>query len=169
MNLKYCLLILILIGGMIPGCNKKQRPEGLPELYPFAIKVIQDGQPLAGANISLVAQDPALMRWPCGGNTNEEGIVKLTTYGFEGVPAGQFKVLIMKTETIGGVHNAEEAKRQREGEDFGKEEIFNLIDPIYRDQSTSPFVIDVKASYDNPISEFDVGEAVKVPIKMPGE
>jgi len=168
MNLKYYLLVIVLISGIAVACNDKKRPEGLPELYPCTIKIIQEGNPLAGASVSLVAQDPALMRWPSGGNTNEEGIVKIATYGFSGAPAGQFKVIVSKVESVGGVHNAEEAKRQMEGEDFGKEETFNLIDPVYRDQTSTPFAIEVKASKENTTQEFDVGEAVHTPIAMPG-
>ena len=70
------------------GCGGEKRPEGFPEVAECSIKILQEGAPLEGAKVNLVAQDPALMRWGCGGVTNADGVVELRTNGYPGAPVG---------------------------------------------------------------------------------
>lgn len=149
------------------GCGDEKRPDGFPEVAECSIKILQEGAPLEGAQVNLVAQDPALMRWGCGGITNADGVVELRTNGYPGAPVGSFKVVVMKTETIGGAQTPEETQRQMEGENFGAEETFDLIAPQYRDQTQTPLTLEVKAGK-NEMQEFDVGAPVREPIRMPG-
>ncbi|MBQ9126811.1 MAG: hypothetical protein IJY15_03515, partial [Thermoguttaceae bacterium] len=99
--------------------------------------------------------------------TNADGVVELRTNGYPGAPVGSFKVVVMKTETIGGAQTPEETQRQMEGENFGAEETFDLIAPQYRDQTQTPLTLEVKAGK-NETQEFDVGAPVREPIRMPG-
>lgn len=148
------------------ACKAEKRPEGFPELHPCSVKITQGGVPLADAVVSLVAQDSSLARWPCGANTDENGVAKLATYGFDGAPVGTFKVVVMKTEIVGGPQNAEESRRQMQGEDFGVQETFQLVEAQYRDQTRTPHTIEIKPG-SNPEQTFDVGEAVREAIEMP--
>ncbi len=141
------------------ACGGEKRPEGFPELYPCSVKVIQGGAPLPGATVSLVGEDPQLMRWACGGNADENGVVELSTYGFPGAPAGTFKVVVTKTERPGAPTNAEEAAKTSPEELEGLE-TFRLVDAIYGSHTTTPLTIEVKAG-NNPEQTVDVGEAVR--------
>ncbi|MDO4586298.1 MAG: carboxypeptidase regulatory-like domain-containing protein [Planctomycetia bacterium] len=160
------IISILLVVLFFCGCKKESRPDGLPELYPCPVKVIQGGAPLAEANITLIPQDSALARWPIGGNTGADGIAHLQTYGFPGVPAGQFKVTIAKTDREGGVQNQEDAKRQMEGEDLGETITYTLIDEQFKDRFSSPLSLEVQAG-ENPITEFDVGDAIKKELPNP--
>lgn len=160
------LLIPVLLLTVFVGCKKEQRPEGLPDLYPLTIKIIQDGKPLEGANVTLITDDSALQRWPCGGNTNAEGIAKLNTYGFDGAPAGQFRVTVSKIETTGAQDQEASIQAMQQGASAPAEESFDLVDPIYKNLDKTPLTIEVAASKEGTTQEFDVGEAVREQIKM---
>ena len=151
------------------GCKGEKRPDGMPELYQCSLRVLQEGTPLPGANVALIAQDSALMRWPCGGNTNEEGVVELHTYGFPGAPAGTFKVTVVKREFEGGPQTEEEAVQQMKGEapPSGPVESFDLVDQKYGAQSLTPLSIEIKPG-DNPTQDVEVGAPVRLPVKRPG-
>src|SRR5690606_8372893 len=83
------------------GCGES-RPEGLPALFPASVTIEQDGKPLSDATVTLVPTDPALARWPVGGQTDATGTANLKTYmQYEGAPAGSFKVTVNKNITKG--------------------------------------------------------------------
>lgn len=166
MNRCFLPFFLIALAVVSTSCKKEARPEGLPELYPFSIKLVQGGAPLEGANVTLQSDDPALMRWPCGGNTDAEGIAKLNTFGFDGAPAGKFKVLVFKSETEGGAQNSEEAAQMMRDRAADTSQRFDLVDPKYKLDRTTPLSLEVVAGPDNPTPEFDLGEAVREEIKM---
>jgi hypothetical protein len=161
MKLRNLLLTLLVALVALTGCKKESRPEGLPDLYPCSVKVIQGGAPLEGANVTLITNDSALMRWPCGGMTNAEGVAILNTYGFDGAPAGQFQVTIAKTISEGGAATQEEAAQNMRDGVIVKETTIDLVDPVYKNQRTTPLTLEVQASKTNPVAEFDVGEEVR--------
>lgn len=162
MRLKMLALLLTVL--LLPSCQKEQRPEGLPELYPFSVKIIQDDAPLADANVTLITDDSSLLRWPCGGNTDENGIARLNTYGFDGAPAGQFRVTVFKTETEG--ESPEQAAQMMQEGTVDASKTFDLIDPIYKNQNKTPLVVEVLPTKENPIPEFNIGKSVKTEIKL---
>lgn len=149
------------------GCGDKKRPEGFPETVERSIKILQNGAPLEGARVNLVAQDPALARWGCGGVTNEDGVVELRTNGYPGAPIGSFKVVVVKTETVGGAQTKEDYQRRMQGEDLGVEETFDLVDRQFADQTQTPLTIEINAD-SKEIREFDVGAPIREPIRTPG-
>ena len=70
----------------------------MPKLYPATITVMQDGQPLGGAEIVMINIDPS-SSWSAGGVTDKNGVVKLRTMGqYEGAPLGKYKVGVRKVE-----------------------------------------------------------------------
>ena len=160
------LLLVIMVLTSFVSCKKEDRPEGLPDLYPISVKIIQDGAPLANANVTLLSSDPQLMRWPCGGCTDEQGVAKLNTYGFDGAPAGKFKVMVCKSETEGGAQTAEEAVQMMKDGVGSSEKTFDLIDPQYKNDSTTPLSLEVLAQSENPTAEFDVGASVRSEVKL---
>ena len=150
------------------GCGGKKKPEGLPKLVPLSVKVIQDGQPLNEASVSLISDKPELMRWPSGGVTGTDGVAVITTYGFEGAPEGTFKVVVTKAEVTGGAQSQEEAMKAMTGETtLEAEQHFSLVADEYDSASTTPLSIDVPSA-NKGIPEFDVGESVRIQRQLPG-
>lgn len=161
-----CLLVLTICATFLTACKKDSRPEGLPDLYPLSVKILQDGAPLEGASVTLVSGDAALMRWPCGGLTDAQGIAVINTYGFDGAPAGNFKVTVAKMIEEGGAASEEEsAQAMIEGTAINSKMV-DLVDPTYKFDTKTPLSIDVQATKENPVAEFDVGVAVHQEIKM---
>lgn len=93
----FCLAIVLLAFGSI-GCSKVQKPADMPSLYACKIHVVQDGVPLEGATVMLLATE-GTPKWVPGAITDASGTAIVYTNGhFEGAPAGKYKVLVSKTE-----------------------------------------------------------------------
>ncbi len=161
-----CLILLALCASFLTACKKDSRPDGLPDLYPISIKILQEGAPLEGASVTLVSGDAALMKWPTGGVTNAEGIAVMNTYGFEGAPAGNFKVTVAKMVEEGGAATEEEAAQAMIEGTAINSKMVDLVDPTFKYDSKTPFTVDVQASKENPTPEFDVGAAVHQEVRM---
>jgi len=162
------LCVVMLTCSVLFGCGGKKRPEGLPKLFPLSVKIIQDGRPLPEASVILMSDKPELTRWPSGGVTGADGVVVITTYGFEGAPEGTFKVVVTKEEVTGGAQSQEEAMKAMQGETtLEGEQHFSLVADEYANANTTPLSIDVSSS-NKEVVEFDVGEAVRVQRKLPG-
>jgi hypothetical protein len=93
------LLYLFAVAALLlSGCGGEKLPPGIPKLYPATLAVIQDGSPLAGAEVSMLNTDPSVS-WSAGGITDQNGILKLRTMGrYIGAPAGKYKVAVQKIE-----------------------------------------------------------------------
>jgi len=85
--------VLLLQAGC--GGSDRGRPADLPQLHPVHIEIIQGGNPLEGATVTLVSKVPATYG-TASGTTNASGVASLRTYGFEGAPAGDYAVLVTK-------------------------------------------------------------------------
>ena len=84
---------------LFSGCGGEQLPPGIPKLYPATLTVMQDGKPLADAEIIMINVDPST-NWSAGGVTDQNGVLKLRTMGrYNGAPVGKYKVAVQKTET----------------------------------------------------------------------
>jgi len=100
MNLRFVICSCFIPGCflLLSGCGGQKLPPGIPKLYPATITVIQDGNPLAGAEVVVISTDPS-MNWSSGGVTDKNGVVKLRTMGqYDGVPLGKYKVGVRKIE-----------------------------------------------------------------------
>ena len=96
-NIISYLIILSLFS--FSGCGGKKKPSDLPPLYPVMITVVQDGNPLEGATVSLIA-DGANVRFTTAGVTDKNGVATIKTdIDWPGAPAGKFKVCISKVVT----------------------------------------------------------------------
>lgn len=94
-------LLLCLVAGLPSvGCGPKL-PAGARPTKKVTVTVTYKGAPVENANVTFVNQDgdPA----PANGRTNSEGKAKLKTYVEEdGAVVGLHKVLIEKSESVGG-------------------------------------------------------------------
>ncbi|WP_437187288.1 carboxypeptidase regulatory-like domain-containing protein [Planctomicrobium sp. SH668] len=151
-----CLLIPTLLN--LVGCRQEKRPDGLPELHPAEVTVIQDGKPLAGALVRLVS-DSNDLKWSCGGATDENGVAVLKTIGeFHGVPAGKYKVLISKLEippTSGTDLSNLNSKPAANSTGTA-----NLVDLKFSSPASTPLELTVEKGRSK--QSFDVGAAVRV-------
>jgi hypothetical protein len=158
---QYLTGIFVLITMITIGCSQNIH-EGLPPLYPCNITVIQDGKPLAEANVSLVRVDGD-MKWVVCGETNSSGVTAIQTQmRYTGAPEGTYKVRISKTVSEG------EPKLVSSGDSeqplsVGEIPSYFVIDPKYDHFNTTPFEISIAKGKTNAES-FDVGQSVKQPV-----
>jgi hypothetical protein len=158
---QYLAGIFVLFLTILVGCSQNVH-EGLPPLYPCNITVIQDGKPLAGANVSLVRFDGD-MKWVVCGTTNSSGVTAIQTQmRYAGAPEGKYKVRISKTVSEG------EPKLVPSGDSeqplsIGDIPSYFVIDPKYDHFNTTPFEISIAKDKTNGES-FDVGQSIKQPV-----
>ena len=143
------------------GCGGDVRPPGFPKLYPVSLKVMQEGQPLADAAVSLRIADGS-MTWSIGGRTNEQGVAELWTHGkFRGAPEGTFKVAVNKVVNEGEDEMNEAANR---GDMAAASRIqvnsYSFVKEEYSSVSTTP--IEVEITRQSRVIDVDAGAAVKL-------
>ena len=142
------------------GCGGDDgRPADMPRLHPVNISVIQDGQPLEGASVTLIAEAPAVAQYSrSSGTTTAAGTATIRTYGFNGVPVGDYKVVIEKRVTEG-----EQQILAEDGEVLGTRggRVYQLVDTQFSTETASQLSITVEERR-GARETFDVGEAVKV-------
>ncbi|MDR3109480.1 MAG: carboxypeptidase-like regulatory domain-containing protein [Planctomycetaceae bacterium] len=151
-NITY-LYILIFVALLVSGCTDKSRPTDLPKLYTCKIKVTQDGKPLEEATVTLLSKTPSKYG-ASSATTNATGVAVLRTYGYDGVPLGEYSVTITKT----GVEGAKEAETP-EGIHYhvgGK--VYSYVDSKFSDDTKPPYEIKVTESGVN--ETFDAGAPV---------
>jgi hypothetical protein len=85
---------------VLTGCNSgRKKPEGLPKLYRCVINLTQEDSAVNDALVTLRAGDAASGAWTYSGRSDKNGKAVIFTDGyFEGVPAGEYKVLVSKVE-----------------------------------------------------------------------
>ena len=151
----------LLIGSVV-GCAPSDIPEGMPELHPVTLTIVQSGTPLEGATIQLVPQDSANSRWACGGTSDATGKVVVQTLGkFPGAPVGSYKATIYKTlveDMTPGVEDSPSSTKVFE--------TFLLVDPKFQSAETSTIEVTVASGENNP-PPIDLGAPVKIKQKQP--
>jgi len=152
-----CVLILF-----VAGCGEK-RPDGMPPLHPTSFTFKQDGVPLEGAMVTLIAQDAANSQWSLGGATDRNGVLRVQTQGFNGAPAGNYKIVVTKTETEGTAAAATEESSDLGGSRpvaaAGGQKSFYLVDSKYRSAGTTDLEFEIKPGRN--AETFDLGPAVR--------
>ena len=95
----YCMILGLVL---LAGCSETL-PDGFPKLHPTTLTVIQEGTPLAEANVFLYSIDDPSSRWIVTGVTDSKGIAQLETIATaqirkKGAPAGKFKVTVNRSK-----------------------------------------------------------------------
>ena len=147
------------------GCSRVPRPADLPDLYPCQLTISQDGKPLEKANVTLYPDD-SKSKWTVGGTTDSRGIVTILTHAqFPGAPAGEYKIVVSKTESY-----QERPAQPKPGGD-GTEmipgtpiQIFGLVELQYIDIKTTPLTMTVKKGKNS--KDIDVGKAIREKIAV---
>ncbi|MDR0610799.1 MAG: hypothetical protein LBG58_11865 [Planctomycetaceae bacterium] len=157
-TIRLSFIILFSIGITL-ACNRVQKPNGLPKLFPCTITITQNGVPVQGILISLI--DPDVTEcWTVSGLTNTSGTATIRTHGnFVGAPSGVYKVTLSKTEktgeydTMSGTLPSQSVPLQ----------IYSLIDTKYNDETTTPLKITVENK--KVIEKFEIGAGVRILIQ----
>lgn len=153
---RYPFMLLILVSLLVlVGCNQELRPDGMPAIYPCVILVTQEGTPLADAGVSFAPLD-ASMNFSGSGTTDASGKAKIFTYGFEGSPAGKFKVTVGKTIYEGGKESINPSSGAKT---MVGQKIYSYVENQYTSFDSSPLEIEVKTGKNS--ATFEVGKAVK--------
>lgn len=151
------LLALIALLCAVTGCSKDDRPEGLPDLQPLTVKVVQAGSPLAGASVRLVPTD-ASNPWALGGTTDDKGEAAIQTHGkYAGAPLGEYKVTISKVQSDAASTAADDPSGAPAAD------AFQLVDVAYQSEEKTPTTISVTADEES-TKLVDVGAAIKKPL-----
>jgi hypothetical protein len=155
-------LILFCVLFFVSGCNNdSSRPSDLPPLFSCTITVLQDEKPLDGAMVFLVPIDASGSKYQASSITDEQGIAAISTYGFAGVPAGQYKVTIMKTIEDDLVYG-----KDAYGDDTVTDSTtYHLVDTKFSSAESSPYEIEITGKGKAKLTA-DVGKAIKTKVKL---
>lgn len=151
-----CILSVCLIA-FVTGCKDKSRPADLPPLTNCIVSVTQNDKPLEGAVVNLVGDKKGPnSKYQASGVTDAQGKANMKTYGYEGVPEGQYKVCIWKDVTEGGkeVQNADGEKTIQGAVEY------RTVDLQYFSEDKTPLKIDI-TSGKMPETNFNVGKSIK--------
>jgi hypothetical protein len=167
----FLILSIFVIARFFTGCSNNSRPGDLPELFPCKVTITQEGKPLEGATVTLLSKNPPLEGriWIISGKTDANGMTELVTQpNFPGVPEGEYKLLIGKTETDDSeVPSFDEddpkAFEQWTAKTKGIVPTYSLINPDWDDKQKTPFEIKITKGQTN-TATFDVGKATRIKI-----
>lgn len=143
---------------MLAGCgggDSARRPADMPPIYPVNITITQDGAALQEAHVTLTAKTPAKYG-SASGLTDAHGVAIIRTYGFVGVPEGQYTVTVSK-QVVEGAREATDA----EGNTFqtgGR--IFEYVNAQYT--RTNASTLEIEVTKKGTTETFDVGAPVHV-------
>jgi hypothetical protein len=157
------------------GCGGVKLPDGMPKPYPVTITVIQEGKALEKVSVLLVSDDVTLGQWTAGGESDASGNAIIQTLGkYSGVVPGKYKVVLRKREVHARHQNIPDPKVDRDGYEkairqypIQPKDTWDLIDPQYSDQATTPAMIEVQKKRNN--MTIEVGAAVKIKYNDPDE
>ena len=99
-----CFLVVVCLSNAFYGLGcSKSVPKDFPKTFSCQIVVRDDGTPVDAASVTLVP-DQLMSDIVIGGSTNSSGVATLRTlrgeYSQEGVPEGNYTVVIAKTLPI---------------------------------------------------------------------
>lgn len=149
----HCLMIMA-AAILMTSCGEK-KPQGLPELHPCKIKVVQEGAPLAGVILYLKG---ASTKYPLSGTTDQEGIAEIVTMGkYSGAPEGEYTVTLEKR-----ISDPEKIEPKVEAGVlvYPNAKLYSLLDPKLSDEKKSPHKITVEKKSNS--FDIDVGKKVKI-------
>jgi len=93
------LVLLTVTFCFCSGCAGQKKPDGMPDLFPCQITITQNGTPLEGAAVIIFPKTGGSNGWNTTGLTNANGVAELMTHNdFKGAPAGEYVVMVTKTE-----------------------------------------------------------------------
>ena len=147
MRLYMILPVIFLL--LLTGCQKENRPEGMPKLTPVVLTFQQSGAPLSGAVVSLVPIDSANSRWNAGGTTDPQGKLKVKTLAqYDGAVPGKYKITVIKTERELLPEGMTMAERMK----YKPKPPVEHAHKKYADKKSTPLEVEVSDTSANPLS-----------------
>ena len=149
------------------GCGQERRPDGMPPLHLCRITIIQDGQPLEGAIVTLHNTGQGT-NWGSSGTTAASGVADIFTQGqYKGAPEGNYKVTVRKEETVSlatpeqlaAIEKAKAENPKWFDPPRIKQETWQLVEKQYTDDKETPLELVISSGKNN--IEFDLGKAVR--------
>ncbi|MDR0611674.1 MAG: carboxypeptidase-like regulatory domain-containing protein [Planctomycetaceae bacterium] len=163
-------LILCLIFRFSTGCHQgRQAPADLPKLYRCVIHLTQENQPLPDAMVSLRSVDSGNKQWSISGSTDETGKAEIfTELYFKGAPAGEYKVVVSKTEVIvpptpAVLPENEEARTKILNRIEAETKEYNVVAAEFSNAKTTPLIINVQEK-ETEVS-FELGAKITKPVR----
>ncbi|MDR2345030.1 MAG: hypothetical protein LBE18_03100 [Planctomycetaceae bacterium] len=149
---------LIIAVMLFIGCSDSGKPSDLPELYRCTITITQEGKPLSGAIVEFISEDTNNKKYTPVQHTDSNGTALMSTYGYIGVPAGKYKIIVTKN-----IEDETTIQNKETGENIivGGQK-YQMVESIYSDIKTTPLEIEVNSK--NTKQTFDVGKAVKLAV-----
>jgi hypothetical protein len=155
MNRIYCTLCIVSCALFFSGCGDSTRPADLPKLYPCKITITQNGKPLENATVTLIAKTKSKYG-VSSATTDVSGMASLWTYGFNGVPSGEYGVTVTKI----GVEGTKESKTIEGNPIQTGGNVYSYVDAKFGDENNPPYFINAT---ENGVAEtFDVGTPVRI-------
>ncbi|MGI6402112.1 MAG: carboxypeptidase-like regulatory domain-containing protein [Thermoguttaceae bacterium] len=151
----YSLVAILSLCAIVCGCNKgPKKPADLPTLYPTTAVVTYDnGTPVAGATVTLLAEQSGGRHWNLTGVTDASGSFTFKTDGnWDGAPAGTYNVIVVKE--ISDVEDPTEV-----GGSVTVKGITRYVDQKYGNPRTSGITVEVTEGTNN--LEIKVGEEIE--------
>jgi len=163
--------VLVLASCLCSGCGQgPQKPKGFPEVFSCKITIKQGDSPLEGALVVLFPKSGVGNGWNTDGLTNAKGVAELKTHvDFKGAPAGDYVVMVTKTELSPGDAPDIAPTDPVEYEKWHLIKIaekrirYNLVKPEFGDMKKTPHTITITKGKNE--ATFDVGEPIKEEIK----
>ncbi|MDO5552479.1 MAG: hypothetical protein Q4G68_01840 [Planctomycetia bacterium] len=145
------------------GCGQA-KPEGLPNLAPCTVKVVQEGTPLPNATVVFHGTSPDADRWPVLALTDADGVATMKTAGdFYGAPVAEYTVTVSAEEVV------DKGIDPNDKSEFPAPRVttYSLVSPEYGDAATSPLKVSVAAGKNH--FDLDVGKKVHTLYKPDGK
>ena len=164
----YAVVVVSLVAmPFLVGCGQS-RPSGMPPLVPCELTLVQAGAPLTAATVVLTPIE-GTAQWNLAGISDETGVAKILANGqYNGVPAGSYKVTVVKYEQEAskskpipqpGEPGYEEAVAKMAGQPAPKR--FTLVDPVFTNTTKTTLTVTVEAGK-KVTQTLDLGKAVKI-------
>jgi len=146
----------------------------MPDLHPCQITITQEDVPLEGASVTLFPKTGGSNGWNTVGLTNANGVAEMKTHNdFKGAPAGEYVVMVTKTERSHGSvpdeppyshkENPMEYEKWLQAKNAEKRITYRLVKPEFNDANKTPHTITITKGKNE--AAFDVGEPIKEEMK----
>jgi hypothetical protein len=150
-----CFTVTCLLFSGVSGCgSNSSRPTDLPPLESCKITVCQEGKPLEGAIVTLISKDTSAKYARSSGMTDVSGTAELKTYGYSGVPKGNYKIIVAKCVSEGGkeITDASGITSTHGGKDY------SYVEKKYTDMLSTPLEIEIDSKEN--LQSVEIGKAV---------